>query len=192
MLENAAHSETIDKILDVAELHIRRFGIRRASLGDIARDAKVSRGTIYNRFQDKETLVDAVFSRNFERFQQDTERAIQSKKTLVDKVTAAILYVREHLDKELFMDLPTTEPDTASMIIMHKSDYAKGLAIWSGHIEAAIDAGELRKDLDIKAAEEWIVRIVLSTSLFPILSVNLDSARDVKQFLEQHLMQGLR
>ncbi|MGK5091467.1 TetR/AcrR family transcriptional regulator [Deltaproteobacteria bacterium TL4] len=43
-------------ILDVSREHFMRYGYRKTCLDDIARDAKISKGTIYNYFKNKEDL----------------------------------------------------------------------------------------------------------------------------------------
>ena len=51
------------RILDVATEHFARFGYRRASIGEIARDAGVGKGTLYLYFDSKQTLLVAAVSR---------------------------------------------------------------------------------------------------------------------------------
>ena len=51
----------VGRILDAAEQCIHRFGIRRTSMGEVARVGKLSRGSIYRHFADKDALVEGVF-----------------------------------------------------------------------------------------------------------------------------------
>ena len=51
----------VGRILDAAEQCIHRFGIRRTSMGEVARVGKLSRGSIYRHFGDKESLVEVGF-----------------------------------------------------------------------------------------------------------------------------------
>jgi len=51
------------RIMDVATAHFVRFGYRRASIGDIARDAGIGKGTIYLHFEGKNALLQACLAR---------------------------------------------------------------------------------------------------------------------------------
>ena len=61
------------RILDAGEQCIQRFGIRRTSMGEVARAGKLSRGSIYRHFGDKEALVEGIFRRGQEAFLNRTE-----------------------------------------------------------------------------------------------------------------------
>ena len=51
---NALHyrDPMVSRILDAGEQCIHRFGIRRTSMSEVARVGKLSRGSIYNHFND--------------------------------------------------------------------------------------------------------------------------------------------
>ncbi|MEU8379627.1 helix-turn-helix domain-containing protein, partial [Streptosporangium sp. NPDC048865] len=71
--------ETRARILDAAYEQFCRMGIRRSTMDDVARRAKVSRITVYRRFATKDVLVEHVvrreFRRYFDRFLVDIEQA---------------------------------------------------------------------------------------------------------------------
>jgi AcrR family transcriptional regulator len=51
---------TANAILDAAEAVFARDGVQRSRMGDIAREAGVAVGTIYNHFADRDALVHAL------------------------------------------------------------------------------------------------------------------------------------
>ena len=55
--------DTREQILRAAEACIRRWGIRRFSMNDVARGAGVSRMSVYRHFADRDALVLAVLER---------------------------------------------------------------------------------------------------------------------------------
>lgn len=61
--ESDARARTRLRILEVATDHFVRFGFRRASVGEIARDAGLGKGTLYLYFDSKQTLLVAAVSR---------------------------------------------------------------------------------------------------------------------------------
>jgi AcrR family transcriptional regulator len=58
---------TTEKILDTAEDVLRRFGPRKTTVVDIARELKVSHGTVYRHFESKSALHSAITKRWLER-----------------------------------------------------------------------------------------------------------------------------
>ncbi len=60
--EDAARKRTRLRILQAATEHFLRFGYRKASISDIARDAGVAKGTVYLYFENKNALMFAAIS----------------------------------------------------------------------------------------------------------------------------------
>ena len=67
----------VSRILESAEQCIERYGIRRTSMGEVARVASVSRGSVYRYFDDKDALVAGVFSRRQTEYLNRTESALE-------------------------------------------------------------------------------------------------------------------
>ena len=59
----AAETLTRDRVLDVAEDTLRRFGAGKTTVVDVARALGVSHGTVYRHFASKADLLDAVLGR---------------------------------------------------------------------------------------------------------------------------------
>ncbi|WP_131822919.1 helix-turn-helix domain-containing protein, partial [Mycobacteroides chelonae] len=55
--------ELTERILAAAKLEFELIGIRRSSMGDVARRAGIARATLYRRFPGKDNLVQAVATR---------------------------------------------------------------------------------------------------------------------------------
>lgn len=70
---------TADKILDVAEEVLRRFGPAKATVVDVARALGVSHGSVYRHFPSKAALRDAVAERWLSRISAPLE-AVASEK----------------------------------------------------------------------------------------------------------------
>ncbi len=54
------------QLLEVAREVVLRYGYRKANLGDVAREAGVSRATVYNYFSSKEQLLRAIVAQEVE------------------------------------------------------------------------------------------------------------------------------
>ncbi|MGZ8762606.1 MAG: TetR/AcrR family transcriptional regulator [Acidimicrobiia bacterium] len=181
------------KLLDAAERCIRRFGIRRTSMAEVARAAGFSRAWLYRHFPDKESLVSAVLLRTDEAFWQAARERIDAQPTLVARVVEAVGFARAQAPSDLFLGLMETEPDTVTAML------ATGLRLqlpamsrfWQPYVVAARDRGEVRADLDIGRAAEWIFRMVLSVATIPGESFDADDADELAAFFAAHLVRGL-
>ncbi|TGL64038.1 TetR family transcriptional regulator [Leptospira sarikeiensis] len=59
--------ELQEKVLDAAELEIRRNGVERLKLTDVARNLNLSHAALYKHFADKEALLDSISRRWLDR-----------------------------------------------------------------------------------------------------------------------------
>ncbi len=181
----------IGRILDAAEECIRRYGIRRTSVGEVARVGKMSRGTIYRYFGDKDSLVQSVFARLQEAFLNRTESAMEQLPTLVDKVTYAVVMGRKDAAEGIYASLAQTEPETVAMMYLSPGFYARSVAFWPPHIEQARDAGEIAGQVDTRFATDVVMRFAVSMVLFPDMGLELTSKAKIRAYLERALGSGL-
>ncbi len=177
-------------MLAAAEQSIRRFGIRKTSMGDVAAIAKVSRATLYNYFKDKDELVAAVLNNAGEQFCKAAEQEVAQHETLLDKITQAIIWCRQQSNSDLFLNISETEPETAAMMALNGQHIQSCMDFWPAHVQQAIDAGEISSSLDCNKTADWIQRVILSIVLFPGSQLELDNPKQLKVHLEQFLFSG--
>ena len=181
----------VTRILDAAEQSIRRFGIRRMSMGEVARIGKLSRGSIYRHFGDKEALVEGVFRRLQQGFLNRTEALLEKQSTLVDKLTESVVHGRQDINEGIFAALAETEPETVATMFLDAGFYKRSVAFWPPHIKMAKEKGEIRADVDIALATDLIMRLAVSLVIFPDMGKPLNSKRAIKSYLRQILDSGL-
>ncbi len=181
----------LSRILDAAEQCIHRFGIRRTSMGEVARVGKLSRGSIYHHFGDKERLVQGVFRRRQEAFLNRTEEQLERLPTLVDKVTHSVVAGRKDMAEGLFASLAETEPETVATMFLEPGFYARSVAFWPPHIEQARSSGEIDPAIDTATATDFLMRLAVSMVLFPDLGLALKSKPRVRAYLQRVLTAGL-
>ncbi len=198
MPDRAEQSDSLDyqdpmvgRILDAAEQCIHRFGIRRTSMGEISRVGKMSRGSIYNHFADKESLVEGVFRRRQQLFLDRVEAMLEREKSLVDKLTQSVVQGRKEMRGGLFASLAETEPETVAMMFLDPRFYERSVAFWPPHIRTAQQAGEIRSDLKMDMATDFMMRLVVSLVMFPHMGMELKTRREIRDYLTQMLGQGL-
>lgn len=181
----------VSRILDAAEHCLRRYGIRRMSMGEVARVGKLSRGSIYRHFDDKEALVEGVFTRLQQDFLNRTEALLEKQPTLVDKLTESVVQGRRDIEEGLFASLAETEPETVAMMFLDPRFYQRSVAFWPPHIEMAKAQGEISAEVDIALATDFIMRFAVSLVIFPDMGKPLRTKRAVKAYLKRVVAQGL-
>lgn len=181
----------VSRILDAAEQSIRRFGIRRMSMGEVARIGKLSRGSIYRHFGDKDALVEGVFRRLQQGFLNRTEALLEKQTTLVDKLTESVVHGRQDINEGIFASLAETEPETVATMFLDVGFYQRSVAFWPPHIEMAMARGEISPDVDIALATDFIMRLAVSLVIFPDMGKPLASRRAIKSYLRQVIDSGL-
>ena len=181
----------VTKILDAAEQCIHRFGIRRTAMGEVARVGKVSRGSIYRHFKDKESLVEGVFRRRQELFLNRAEAQLEGEATLVDKLTHSVMTGRKDMQEGIFASLAETEPETVAMMFLDPRFYGRSVSFWPPHVRLAQQAGEISADVDVRLATDLIMRLAVSLVMFPRMGAALGTRKAVRAYLQQVLTQGL-
>ena len=77
-----------------------RKGVAGASMRDIAREAGVSLGAIYNHFPSKEELAWTLFSQGWGEMGTELRERAKMAKTLVQQLRAMVRYVFESFDQD--------------------------------------------------------------------------------------------
>lgn len=181
----------VARILDAGEECIRRFGIRRTSVGEVARVGKMSRGSIYRYFGDKDSLVEAVFGRLQQAFLNRTEAAMETLPSLADKVTYAVVMGRQDAAEGIYASLAQTEPETVAMRYLAPDFYSRSVAFWPAHIEQAQANGEISTDVDVATVTDLVMRLAVSMVLFPNMGVDLKTRPEIRDYVQRVLTRGM-
>lgn len=164
-------------------------------MSDVALQAGVSRGSVYRYFADRDALVQAVLERVAEAHVAEAEPAVRRQRSLAAKVAEAAVFVRLLADDERRLGLHEHpgEPEAATLqLAASPTMFALWVDFWIPFLDEARTAGDVRPDLDLRQAAEWIMRILISLVTVPSVTVDLDDARALRKFIEDHLVRGFR
>jgi len=188
-----APASTRDRILDAAEACLRRRGIRHTTMAEVAEAAGISRTWLYRNFPNKETLLAAALIRRDETFWADAHRKVGRARGIASKVASAVQIARSSPLGPLALELKDREPEAfAEVMGTYTDDVVPGLTgFWEHHLAIARDRGEVRADLDLAGAAEWVLRVVTSLVTIPGLAVDVDDPRSVRDYLETYLVPAL-
>jgi AcrR family transcriptional regulator len=183
---------TADRLLDATERLVRQIGINKTSMADVARVAGVARGTLYRHFDSRETLLAALSQRTTDRFFADVARAMDARATLSEQVGE----FSELMIRALHPPAEGVLGNQAAMVRMLATEGAQALRRTSKllrpYLEDARERREVRADLDVNDASEWLARMLLSFTVFQAsIAYEADDPQSVSSFVRRYAISGL-
>jgi AcrR family transcriptional regulator len=187
-------STTERQLVDAATSCIRRYGIRRTSLEEVARIAGVSRGTVYRYYRSKDELIAAALSGAFSTFVNETRAVLEAHDTLADQVAANARLVRDYHRRDALLTLDETEPATVALLLTRDARpmFERWIEFWTPWFIRARDNGEVRPDLDIPRAIEWMLRLLMSIATTPSVTFDINDDEQLNAFVVDHLVIGFK
>ncbi|GLX02654.1 TetR/AcrR family transcriptional regulator [Microtetraspora sp. NBRC 16547] len=184
---------TEERILETAGELLKRLGRDKVSMSDVARTASVARGTLYRYFESREVLLEALSKRNADHFFEDLSRAFKAHDLLSGQLGE--FSERIMLSIQPSSDVPSSNNHIAMLHMLEtQSDHAllRTAKFLRPYLEAARDRGEVREDIDVVDASEWLARILLSFTVFQAsVSDRTDTPRSVSLFVQRYAIDGL-
>ncbi len=195
MTSTTAPRSVRDRLIDAAEECLRTKGIRATTVSEVAEAAGVSRGWLYRHFPDKVTLLGAVIVRLNDVFWSEAHAMLEQIDGLDHQLVAGIANGLRAYDDPgaVLMKLRTDEPEEfAACAGAGVQGMIPDLAeFWSRYLVAARDRGEVRADVDIPEASEWIARVVISLATVPGNTLDPSDGDAVLAHVRRYVMPGL-
>lgn len=185
--------EMRSRIVDAGYRLLLQFGESKTSMGDIADAADVSRGTLYRYFGDRDQLLDAVMDHTVTSYWDAIDARISADMTLGEKIESrvrtAAVFSRGLVDQlqsgsvGMYQRMMTDDLARTSAISVERT---------IPMLEMAQACGELREDLDVRLAADWISRVMLSLIWLPVSSVvDLSDEKVAAAYARDMIMQGV-
>ena len=178
------------RILDAAFEQFCLVGIRRTSMEDIARRAKVGRVTIYRKFESNDKLVSALLWRETRAAIAKVEAAVNEVSDVEERfVEGFVVGMRAVRGHTLLLAMLATEPERA--LPMLTLEASSGLALARSFIAREIHRA--RKELGIPSADaeqiaEIFARLTHSLVLTPETCLPLDDNKRIREFARRHIV----
>ncbi len=190
MTQAAQTTDTRELIVESAFICFGRQGLDRATIVDIAKQAGVSRSTVYEYFSDKGAIVEACAEHASERFYREMSKAMDQGSSLEDKLCRAAVFVtqaRRVIASEKYFD-----EDAISLLLTKDAAVLlrECVDFFAPYLSAARLTGEVRKDLDVEAAGEWFARILFSLFSTPSSTLDMDDPEVAAEFVRAHVVRG--
>jgi AcrR family transcriptional regulator len=187
-------AETRGRILDAAIECFTQFGNDKTTLNDVARVAGLARQTIYRYFPDRASLLEAVDAHEAQRLGEDAVRFADEAPTL-EAFLARLIESRFRLNNNYQVRQHLVAHDRGlynSMFLSRERNVRRILDVVTPQLEKALARGELRDDVDVAEAAEWIAISVASLqTLTRAESFDLDDPVAAGRFVARFLCRGL-
>lgn len=135
-------------ILDAATTSFSMFGYKATTIDQVARIAKVGKGTVYNFFENKQQLLEEAVLSMIMEMQLETEKSFNTSISFMENVHNAIVNLLKYRERHLlFVKLLEEEkriqtPEVHQILIninQHTLSYIKS------KLNIAIERGEIRQ-----------------------------------------------
>lgn len=181
-------------ILDGALAAFLDFGIKRTSMGEIAKRSGVSPATLYRRYASKTAVVEAVGLREAQRFVTAVDgRVDRSAPVEVQVATGFSAFVAILSGNPLLRRLLITEPDVLLPYLTTNGGplLALGRAYLADYIGELQGNAELR-EFDTEQVAEILARLALSLALTPDGIIPVEDEKAAQEFALAHIATLLR
>jgi AcrR family transcriptional regulator len=150
-------------VLQAAEVCIKRHGIRKTTMDDIAREAGMSRPSIYRFFADREELLLALTEEHSHALTEKARNFIGKHETFADALVEGLVYLADHGRRDPFTRFLIDLDDSAFGRAFGASDVPAALTgeFWDPFLDDAEKAGEIRPGLDRKLVHTWLANVGL-------------------------------
>lgn len=164
---NFDEAATTRPVVDATLRVIARFGLAKLTLEDVAKEAGISRATLYRRFSGKAALLEAVVASEAERLHQGIDEALADVSTLPDALEASAAFgAREFAGHPALQFLLAHEPG-AVLPALCFDGAERLLAAVAACLEPHL--GRFLPALQARRTGEWLGRVVLSYGCTPPL-----------------------
>lgn len=179
------------RILDAARRQFERLGVKKTTIGDIAREAAVDRGTVYRRIGSRDELVRAVTAREVHTL-LDELHAIPERHATVDGVVADLFVtvISRWRGHRLVNRVLSVEPARLlpQLTTEGRAFFAMAITTATAVVGDALRRLRLPDIPDLATRIEIAARIVHSLILQPVGAVDLESEDRLTEFAHRHIV----
>lgn len=143
--------EIRERILQTAEAFFRKFGIRSVTMDEIASELGISKKTIYQNFEDKDSIVHEIARLNMMCDIEESERIHKESANPIEQVFREATLLRKQastINPAVFYDLKKYHPKTWQLF--QEYNKVNFLEIVKNNLREGIAQGLYREEIDIE------------------------------------------
>ena len=183
--------EKVEAIFEVANKLFVKQGYMKTSVDEIARDAMIAKGTIYNYFDSKESIFLALLEKVFAEAKIEIMSKIDQANTFEDKFRAFILEPIKSFVSDYQLMLQILNEDSPIYFKKLREFRAKLLREFSEILESIFKFGTEQGVIKPKYAEkiEKIVEMMFACILVGGANVKINiTEHKLQEFVEYHML----
>jgi len=180
-----------ERLLEAAYRCVARWGIAKTTIDDIAREAKVSRPTVYRQFPGgKDALLREVVAWESGRFFGNITRAVAGVTDLGELLEELIVVAAgEMANHEVLQKVLQTEPERLLPLLVTGLD--RLISLLKPLLLLAMQRAPVRSGVDHDLAADYLARMLLSVVASPGARDLTDRAA-VRDYVRVELLAGTR
>ena len=191
MLSSPPNQKTINatqqKIITAAITCVERWGVEKVNLNDIAKEAGVTRPTVYSYFSNRDEVIQQALLQSAYLFGTKAIKHIQKFDTAHERTVEAILYTLKKLPKEPSLAL-LQNTDMSNIISKNGLSTPEGQQILRVIFRVILN-NKTFDDVELDEISEVTVRFTLS--LLTIKSPKKRTNKELRSFIERRLLPSL-
>lgn len=155
-----------DRIINAALKLFSNNGYHKTTVSQIAKEAKVAKGTVYWYFDSKKQLFQAIILTGVERLTSQIESRVKEKDDVIDKLKSIVMIYLEFINKarqhfKVFQEgmIAVIDNDFKDRMMAFRSEQAEFIA---AIIEQGKNENKVRLDVDNKDMAYLLLSMVTS------------------------------
>jgi AcrR family transcriptional regulator len=146
------------RILEAAERCVARHGIRKTTMDDIAREAGISRPSLYRYFSDREELLLAVTATRSRALVKKAHRFLARQPSFAEAIVNGLFYLADHGRRDVITRHLIDPSDSAFTDRMATTHIHETLTseFWNDYLAAAQASGDMNPELDLDDVHLWL------------------------------------
>lgn len=179
-----------ERLLEAAYTCVARYGLAKTTMDDVAREARLSRATVYRYFpKGKDQLVRDVVAWEVTRFFGRLAGAVAHHDDLADLLEETLVFAHAAVEgHEVLQKMLDTEPDRLLPLLTVQSTGIVGLV--KQFLLVPLQRAPLRAGVDAEAAAEYLARMLLS-HIGGRGRWDLTDRQDVRRLVRTELLPGV-
>lgn len=184
--------ENKEKIISAAEGLFMKFGFRSVTMDDVARDVSMSKKTLYQYFENKDSLVTAVTEHYLKLEEEEYSSIADEAKDAIEELHGIANCMRNNMVKmnpSLLFDLKKFHANAWNRFLVFKDQFIKNHV--KNNLLRGIDEGFYRSDIDAEILAVFRVEQVQMLFENTVFSNDKFDLAKVQLHLFEHFIYGI-
>ena len=181
-----------ERIQQKARELFMRYGFRSVTMDEIAGQTGISKKTLYQFFEDKDALVEAVMRSELDYMQTQCTKQMKEAENAIEEIfldTDAMEIVMDAMNPQIVFDLEKFYPKTFEKFKKHKNNFL--LDAIKKNLERGIEEEVYRNDFDVDIIARFRLEsafLIFNPELFPHIKYSLNK---VSTEIYYHYLHGI-